>query len=51
MEQHSPNEPIDMRNPIVKEKAEVASPKKEVESNEIQDRGVAFPTESNIGYV
>ncbi|GIY64916.1 uncharacterized protein CDAR_483102 [Caerostris darwini] len=47
MEQ-SPNEPIDMRNPIVKEKSEVPL-KKEIENNEVQDRNAVFPTENNLG--
>ncbi|GIY71083.1 uncharacterized protein CEXT_346412 [Caerostris extrusa] len=47
MEQ-SPNEPIDMRNPIAKEKSEVPL-KKEIENNEVQDRNAVFPTENNLG--
>ncbi|KAG8181332.1 hypothetical protein JTE90_017501 [Oedothorax gibbosus] len=51
MEQQSPNEPIDMRNPIAKEKKATleTTPKKEPETTEVQDRAMAFPTESNVG--
>lgn len=45
------NEPIDMRNPIVKEKDNTAS-KQDSDSHEKKDKNAALPpTENNHGYV
>lgn len=50
IQEQSTNEPIDMRNPIVKEKANTP-PKQEPESQEIKHKNAIVPPENNTGYV
>ncbi|KFM59210.1 Zinc finger protein 112-like protein, partial [Stegodyphus mimosarum] len=42
------NEPIDMRNPTVKEKVE-EPPNRELETGEVQDRNLSFQSDNSLG--
>uniref|UniRef100_T1E1C7 Putative zinc finger containing protein n=1 Tax=Cupiennius salei TaxID=6928 RepID=T1E1C7_CUPSA len=48
IQEHPTNEPIDMRNPVVKEKANTPS-KQESESIEVKDKNITLPPENNVG--